>query len=127
MIPYDKDTVFKKAIEAIKKYRLIHIDKIFAFVGVSKTTFYNYFPKDSDELNAIKEEILNIKIRGAVKMLNKFEDSDDKTLNIAYFKIVCSDEEWKRLSSSQTENKTELSTKKPINLKELFGFESDNP
>ena len=108
MIPYDKETIFKKAVEAIKKNRLIHIDKIFAFIGVSKTTFYSYFPNDSDELNAIKEEICNVKIRGAAKMLKKFEDSDNPTLNIAYMKIVCTDEEWSRLSGSKTENKTEI-------------------
>lgn len=127
MTVYDKDEILKIALAAIQENSLFCVKEVVMYLPISRSTFYAYFPDGSDGLDTIKEAVDNVKVKKKVKLRNNWEYSDNATLQMGYMKMVCTDEEWQRLSGSRTENKTELSTKTPINLKELFGFESDTP
>ena len=59
---YNKKKIHEQAIEAINKNNLFFIEDVVAFLPISKSTFYDYFPIDSNELNDIKELLEQNKI-----------------------------------------------------------------
>ena len=46
---YDKGKIFEQAKEAIAKNNLFFIEDIVAFLPISKKTYYENFPLESDE------------------------------------------------------------------------------
>ena len=52
---YDKNKIFEQAKEVTVKNKLFFIEDIVAFLPISKKTFYEYFPIESDESNELKE------------------------------------------------------------------------
>jgi hypothetical protein len=53
---YDKDKMFQQSKKAIVENKLYYVEETFAFLPISKGTFYLYFPAGSDELNELKEQ-----------------------------------------------------------------------
>ena len=51
---YDKTKIFEQAKEAIVKHKLFFVEDIIAFIPISKQTFYDYYPINSDELDTLK-------------------------------------------------------------------------
>jgi len=109
---YDKQKVFKDVIKAIKENKLKHFDYIEAYVEPSKPTLYEFFPPESNEFNTIKRELELNKISAKTKMRNKWEESENPTLQIAAFKLMATDEEQKALSTNwqNTEHSGEIKT-----------------
>ena len=52
---YDRKKIFKQAKKAITKHKLIFVDDIVSFLPISKMTFYEFFPLESNESNELKE------------------------------------------------------------------------
>ena len=100
---YDKDKIFQKAIDAIKKHKLLLIEEVVCYLPCSKETFYQFFPIKSDESDAIKEAMEENKTRVKVRIRNKWEDSDNPTTQMALYRLVGTDEERKKLSTSYQE------------------------
>ena len=97
---YDKEKVFNEVIEAIRENKLKHFDYIEGFVEPTTPTLYQFFPLESNEFNTIKRELGLNKIASKNKMRNKWEDSDNPTLQIAAFKLIATDDEQKALSTN---------------------------
>jgi hypothetical protein len=95
----------KQKKEHIKKIKLLlESEKIFTFKdifvfykGCSKSTAYLNGLDKSDEL---KEALEMNKRRGVQSLIDKWIDSDNPTLQIAAFKVICSPEERKTISSN---------------------------
>jgi len=56
---YDKEQIYKQAEEQVKTNNLFYIEDIVAFLPISKTTFYEFYPAESYELNALKSLLKN--------------------------------------------------------------------
>lgn len=104
---YNKKELFDDAIKIIKEKKLYFIEDILTYLGCAKPTFYSHFPIDSDEMNAIKDELEINKIALKSSMRKKWYDSDNATLQIALMKLVGSDDERKRISNTYID-KTDL-------------------
>jgi hypothetical protein len=116
---YNKEKVFEDVIKAIKKNKLKHFNYIEGYVAPSIPTLYEFFPLESNEFNTIKRELELNKINSKTKMVNKWEDSDNPTLQIAAFKLIATDDEQKALSTNyqKTEHSGEIKGTDPkINL-----------
>jgi len=95
-------------IEHVRKIKLIlESEKIFTFKdifvfykGCSKSTAYLYELDKSDDL---KEALEMNKRRGVQSLIDKWIDSENATLQIAAFKIICEPEERKAISSNYTD------------------------
>lgn len=109
---YDKKKIYNDVINAIKKHKLKHFAYIQAYVGPCTERLYEFFPIDSNESNAIKRELELNKINAKVKMRNKWEESDNPTLQIAAFKLIATEEEQQALSTNyqKTEHSGEIKT-----------------
>lgn len=100
---YDKDKIFQQAIAAIEKHRLLLIEEVVCYLPCVKSTFYDLFPEKSNESNAIKEALEENKVNIKVKIRNKWENSDNPTSQMALYRLVGTDEERKKLSTSYQE------------------------
>jgi hypothetical protein len=92
----------------IVTHKIMCIDHIFAhYTGIKASQFYKLELQKSE---SIKDAIDTNKSKGASYLLNKFIASDNPTLQISAFKIICTDEQRKKLSMQfiESENKHEV-------------------
>ena len=101
---YDKEKVYNDVISAINIFKLKHFEYVQAYVEPSMPTLYELFPLESYELNTIKAALEKNKINAKTKMVDKWQDSENPTLQIAAFKLIATDEERKALSTNWNEN-----------------------
>lgn len=104
---YNKEDIFEKAKEAVNKYKLIFIEEIISYLPISKPTFYEYFPLDSNEINELKRLITDNKVNIKADLRKKWYDSDNATLQMALYKLSSSPEEHKLLSQNYTDHTTD--------------------
>jgi hypothetical protein len=100
---YDRIKIFEQAKELIVKHKLFFVEDVIAFLPCVKSTFYDLFPEDSNESNELKD-LLNInKIEIKTSMRSKWYKSDNPTLQMALMKLICSNEERKKLAMNYTD------------------------
>ena len=96
-----KAKIYKQAIEVAEKKKCFFIEQLVAFLPIVKSTFYDYFPVGSDELNAIKAILEKNRVEVKTSMYNKWFKSDNPTLQIALMKLIATDEEAHRLNGTR--------------------------
>jgi hypothetical protein len=111
---YNKLEIFKKAKEVTVKNKLFFIEDIVCFLPISKPTFYDYFKVDSNEFNELKELLDQNKTELKVSMRSKWYKSNAPALQMALMKLICSDDERKKLAMTYTE--AEVKTKGDVNI-----------
>jgi hypothetical protein len=122
IMAYNRKKIFAKAKEQILSKRLIFVEEVVAFIGISKPTFYDFFPVDSNEFNELKELIETNKISLKTSMRKKWYDSDNPTLQMGLMKLIATPEEHKKLSQNYTDHTTdgkEIQSTPPIEFKIL--------
>ena len=95
---YDKKKIFEQAKEAIVKHKLFFVDDIVAFLPISKQTFYDFFPVESDKLDELKELLNQNRTTLKVSMRSKWYTSNAPALQMALMKLIASPEELRKLS-----------------------------
>ena len=107
---YDRNKIFEQAKDVIVKHKLFFVEDIVAFIPISKQTFYDFFPVDSDELDTLKALLEQNRTEIKVAMRSKWYKSENPTLQIGLMKLIASPEEHKRLTQNyvESENKTSL-------------------
>ena len=95
---YDRNKIFEQAKEVIVKHKLFFIEDIVAFLPISKPTFYEYFPIDSNEFNELKELLEVNRVTLKVSMRSKWYTSNAPALQMALMKLIANPEELKKLS-----------------------------
>lgn len=118
MMAYSTKELEKLALIAIEKHKLRKIEQLICYVPCSRATFYNH---KLDELDSIKEALFKVKESKKLKMTDKWENSDNPTLQIAAFKLMADDDELAKLNSQKTEIEHSF---KDTPLK--IGFENDS-
>lgn len=111
---YNTQVLFEKAKTEIVSKRLIFIEEVATFIGISKPTLYEHFPIDSNELNELKKLIEDNKITLKTSMRKKWYDSDNATLQMGLMKLISTPEEHKRLSQQFIESEITAINKPPI-------------
>jgi hypothetical protein len=95
-------------LDVIVKNKVMKINHIFQhYTDLQRAQFYNL---ELDKSDNIKEAIAKNKSKAVSYMLNKWVGSDNATLQISAFKVLCEDEDRKKLSMQfvESENKHEL-------------------
>jgi len=95
-------------IQVIEKNSVMKILHIFShYLDLKSAQFYNLQLEKSE---SIKEAISLNKTKAVSYMINKWIASENPTLQISAFKVLCDDEERKKLSMQfmETDNKHEL-------------------
>jgi len=112
---YDREVIYTQAIEAIKKHNLYFIEDIIAFIPISRKSFYEFYPIESDKCNTLKELLDTNKINKKVELRKKFEEDRGGSL-IALYKLIGTDEERKKLSQSYLDLSGKVETKNEVKL-----------
>jgi hypothetical protein len=100
----------KDIIKVIKANKIMRIQHIFPFYPDLKSAqFYNL---ELEKSESIKEAIALNKSTTVNFLLNKWIDSDNPTLQISAFKVVCDEEERKKLSLQYVESENNHQVKK---------------
>ena len=101
---YDTEILKTKAIEAIKKNKLIFVEDICAMIGVSKPTFYSHFPVNLDDFNELSNLLDENKISLKVSLRKKWFDSDNATTQLALYRLCATSDEHRKLNQAYVDN-----------------------
>lgn len=86
----------KEILSLIIKHKIMKIQHIFQhYTDLASAQFYNL---ELEKSESIKEAIQTNKSKAVSYMLNKWVGSDNATLQISAFKVLCEDEDRKKLS-----------------------------
>ena len=97
---YDKQKIFEQAKEMIVKHKLFFMDEVPDFLPCVRSTFYEYFPNDSDELDTLKSLISINKTKVKTSMRSKWYSSNAPALQLALMKLIATPEELRKLGMS---------------------------
>ena len=118
---YDKKKILEQAKEMIVKHKLFFVEDIVAFLPISKPTFYEYFPIESNEINDLKELLETNRVTLKVSMRSKWYNSNSPALQMALMKLIGNPEELKKLSMTYTDiTSKDESINKPVDPKEVM-------
>ena len=91
----------KECLNIIIEQQATFLDEIFIFSDILPSVFYEAKLQDSQ---AIKDAIEINRAKLKRDLRQKWQDSTNATLNAALYKLVCSEEEKRSLSSSAAKN-----------------------
>jgi ACT domain-containing protein len=112
----DRKEILEKAKEAVMQNNLYFVEDIVAFIPISKSTFYEYFPSGSDELDDIKELLDNNKISTKVELRKKLSQGDKAAEILALYKLIATEDERRALSMQHIDHTTKGETINVISL-----------
>ena len=110
---YNRNKIFEQAKEAIEKYKLFFIEDVVAWLPVARSTFWEWFPDKSDEMDALKEMLEKKKVEVKSALRSKWFKGNNPLTQMALYKLIGTEEEYHRIASTKTENKN-INIEKPI-------------
>lgn len=103
---YDRKKIFEQAKEVIVKHKLFFVEDIVAFLPCGKTSFYEFFPPDTNEMNELKGLLETNRTELKVSMRSKWYKSNAPALQMALMKLIATPEELKKLSMQYNDHTT---------------------
>jgi len=118
---YDRNKILKQAKEMIVQHKLFFVDDIVSFLPCATSTFYEFFPANSEEMEELKELLTVNRTELKVSMRSKWYKSNAPALQMALMKLIATPEELKKLSMQyiESENNNVNHNSKPLTLEEL--------
>jgi hypothetical protein len=117
---YDRDKKYQEAHEAITKHRLFFIEDVCAYIGITRPTFYEWWPGHSKEYREITDALDLNKITTKVGIRKKLYDSNKAGELLALYKLICSDDERRMLSMQYMDHTSKGERmQSPIDLSQL--------
>ena len=89
----------ENCITLIEKRNITFVDELFIFSDVQPSIFFDY---ELNKSQKIKDQIEINRSKLKKELREKWLESTNATLNVALYKLVCSEEERKSLSSSSS-------------------------
>jgi hypothetical protein len=102
---YNRVKIYEDAKELIEKKKLFFIEDVVTLLPCTKSSFYDFFPIDSNELNTIKDMLDKNKIDVKNGLRNKWYTGNNPLTQMALYKLIGTEEEYHRIASTKTENK----------------------
>lgn len=114
---YKKDKLYKEATDAAKKHNLFFIEDIVSWLSCGKTTFYKYFPEESNELNELKVILDSNKIRTKSIIRAKLFKGEKAAELLALYRLICTPEEHQKLNQQYIDHSSkDGSMKSQLNI-----------
>lgn len=96
---YKKQEIINKCYEIIEGESIVYIEELVAFLPISKRTFYQW---NLHKLQELRDELENSKIKQKSYQRKMWEQSDNPTLQLASYRLKCTDDEHRKLSTNYT-------------------------
>lgn len=100
---HDRVKIFEQAKDVTVKKKLFFIADIICFLPCATSSFYEMFPADSEEMEQLKHLLESNRSELKVGMRKKWYESNAPALQIALYRLTCTDEERKMLSMTHTD------------------------
>lgn len=101
-MPYNTKKLFEQAKEIVEGNNMVFfIEDIVSLLPCTKPTFYDHFPVDSDDFNALKDLLGKNKVNQKVKLRRDFDKGNSSAEKIALYKLLATDVERRALSMQQ--------------------------
>ena len=123
---YDRKKIFEQAKEMIVKHKLFFVDDIVAFLPCSNSTFYDFFPANSEELDELKELLNQNRTTLKVSMRSKWYTSNAPALQMALMKLIATPEELRKLSMQFIESENKNTNISILNIDPLSNETNDS-
>lgn len=95
----EKILKYAQAMADIEEFCLYFIEDIVAYLGISKDSFYNWWPLASDEYKEMTDALNSNKVKTKVLLRQKMAAGRSSDV-IALYKIIGTDDERKKLSQT---------------------------
>ena len=102
---FKKEELINQSIKAIKSNEILFIEELVSYLPCSMKTFYNYKLQD---LQDIKEQLERNRILKKIELRNKWYYSENATLQIALYKLLANENEYKRLTNNHNETSSQV-------------------
>lgn len=116
---YDTQELHQRCLEAIDREGLYFIKDIPPTIGIAESTWWDHFPKDSEEH---KEQVLALNYQKAhtkIRMRHRWKNSGNATLELALYKLIAEDDERRALAQQYIDHTTQGDAIAPIAWEEL--------
>ena len=100
IMAYDKAKIYQQAQEAVKNNNLFFIDDIVAWLPCARSTFYEYYPDGSDEMDNLKRMLEDNKIKTKSAIRSKLFKGEKAAELLALYRLICTPEERQNLNQS---------------------------
>lgn len=102
-------------LNVIEQHHIMFLNHIFGYYKeLSRSSFYNL---GLDKLDTIKTAIIDNRSRATGFMINKWIGSENPTLNIAAYKLICTEEERQKLAKDYSSVELTGKNGKPLDTK----------
>lgn len=122
---YDKKEIYKQAVELSIRMGFFFVQDLIDYLCISKSTFYSFFPENSDELDTLKSNLYNNRIKQKISLRKKLSEGSGSEL-IALYKLLGNDEERKRLSTTYNDLTTQGEKLNTTTTVEFVNARKDN-
>jgi hypothetical protein len=113
---FDKDKIYKQALKAIEENHLYFIDDIVAYLPCQRSTFYEFFNAQSDEMDNIKEKLYQNKIQTKVEIRSKLSKGERAAELLSLYKLIATEDERRSLSQAYQEHSGEIKGTNEVKL-----------
>lgn len=103
---YDKEDLYKRAKKAVADNNLFFVEDIVAFLPCSRSTFYDFFPDGSDELDTLKDLLDDNKIKTKSSIRAKLWKSNKAAELLALYRLIATPDEHRKLNQSYLDHTT---------------------
>ena len=103
---YDQKKIFEQAVDAVSKNNLFFIEDIVAWLPCDKTTFYRFFPVESNEYNTLKGMLETNKTKTKSAIRSKLFKGNKASELLALYRLIATPEEHKKLNQSYVDHST---------------------
>jgi hypothetical protein len=115
----------KAILEIIETFEIKKVQHIFQhYTDLKSAQFYNL---ELEKSECIKDAIALNKSKACTYMINKWIQSDNSTLQISAFKVLCDEEDRKKLSMNYTENDVKFNKDSPLIIENDFVIDWKSP
>jgi hypothetical protein len=98
MARYDKSKIFKQAQELATKHKLLFVQDIIDFLPLSTSTFYEYFPAESEQMEILRKILDENKVAIKASLRARWYHSDNATLQMALYRLTATADEHRVLN-----------------------------
>lgn len=120
---YDRAEIFEQAKTVTEENNLFFVDDIIAYLPCSKSSFYEFYPDGSDELDELKAILEKNRVSLKVSMRKKWQDNPAPALQMALMKLIASPEELKKLSMQFIESEN-TNVNKNFDISKIYDSEA---
>lgn len=110
----DKLQIINQAIKILEKDQtIVFIEDLICELPLGKTSFYG---KRLNEVNDIKNLLERNKTEQKRSMRKKWMQSDNPTLQLAYYKLIANKEEYERLNTQKYDHTSKGESVRPLEI-----------